>query len=158
MKRFAIAALFAISSAGSAFALDAHYSKDTTASAADAWAAIGDFCGIQNWHPALEKCELSSKDGKTLRTLHLKGGGTVLEELVEQNDKTMTQTYIILDGVLPVANYKSTLKVVAKGDGATYDWSGHFDAKKGVADDESLKTMNGVYAAGVDALVAKTSK
>lgn len=158
MKRFAIAVLMAAASATSALALDAHYSKDTKASAADAWAAIGDFCGIQSWHPAVEKCEMASKDGKTLRTLTLKGGGTILEELVEQNNETMTQTYIILDGVLPVANYKSTLKVEAKGDGATYDWSGKFDAKTGATDEDAVKTMNGVYGAGVDALVEKTSK
>src|SRR5450631_4461655 len=35
------------------------------------WAKIGDFCGIGNWHPAIEKCALSA-DGKT-RTLSLRG-------------------------------------------------------------------------------------
>jgi hypothetical protein len=144
-------------SATSALALDAHYSKDTPAPAAEAWGAIGDFCGISAWHPAVEKCELSQKDGATLRTLHLKGGGTVLEQLVEQNDKTMTQTYTILDGVLPVANYKSTLRVVPKGNGAAYDWSGSFDAK-GAPDADAVKTINGVYAAGIDSLVGKASK
>ncbi len=157
MKKLAIIAIATALSATSAAALDARYSKDTTAPPAKAWAAIGDFCGISAWHPALEKCELSQKDGATLRTLHLKGGGTILEQLVEQNDKTMTQTYIILGGVLPVTKYKSTLKVVPKGEGATYDWSGAFEAK-GVEDAESVKVMTGVYTAGVDALVSKTSK
>lgn len=157
MKTYVLAALGVAVSASSAFALEAHYAKDTTAAPAAAWAAIGDFCGISAWHPALEKCDISKKDGATFRTLTLKGGGTVLEQLVEQNDKTMTQTYTIIDGVLPVKNYKSTLKVVGKGSGATYDWSGSFDAKN-TSDAESVKTMNGVYGAGVDALVAKTSK
>jgi hypothetical protein len=157
MKKFATAALMTALSAPSAFALEAHYSKETAAVAGKAWAAIGDFCGISAWHPALEKCELSQKDGATLRTLYLKGGGTVLEQLVEQNDKTMTQTYVILDGVLPVAHYKSTLKVVPKGNGAAYDWSGSFDAKN-ASDADAVKTMNGVYAAGVDALVAIATK
>ncbi len=158
MKKIAIAALMTVLSATSAAALEARYSKDTTAPAATAWATIGDFCGISSWHPALEKCELSEKDGATLRKLFLKGGGTILEQLVEQNDKTMTQTYIILGGVLPVANYKSTLKVVPNGDGATYEWTGAFDAKKGVEGAESVKVMTGVYTAGVDALVDKSSK
>lgn len=157
MKKTTTSLLLLALSAQQAFALDAHYSKETSAAPAAAWAAIGDFCGISAWHPALEKCEISQKDGKTFRTLHLKGGGTVLEQLVEQNDKTMTQTYTIIDGVLPVSNYKSTLKVVPQGKGAVYDWSGQFDAKN-ASDADAVKTMTGVYAAGVDALVTKTSK
>lgn len=158
MKKSVLVAAFLAATATSAAALDAGYSKATTANAKTAWSAIGDFCGISAWHPALETCEISQKEGATLRTLTLKAGGTILEQLVEQNDETMTQTYIILEGVLPVANYKSTLKVVAKGDGAAYDWSGTFNAKEGVADEEAVKTMNGVYAAGVDSLVTKTSQ
>lgn len=157
MRKLVLVAVGIALSATSASALDAHYSKETSATAAKAWASIGDFCGISTWHPAVEKCELSQKDGATLRTLYLKGGGTVLEQLVEQNDKTMTQTYTILDGVLPVANYKSTLKVVPKGAGATYDWSGSFDAKN-ASEVEAIKTINGVYAAGIDSLVTKAIK
>ena len=157
MKHLALIAIATALASTSAAAVEARYSKDTSAPPAKAWAAIGDFCGISAWHPALEKCELSKKDGATLRTLTLKGGGTIIEQLVAQDDKTMTQTYVILEGVLPVANYKSTLKVLPKGDGATYDWSGTFDAK-GVADAESKKVITGVYTAGVDSLVNKTSQ
>ena len=49
-----------------ALALDAHVAKDTAGTAAAAWAAIGDFCGIASWHPAVAKCEISVKDGATL--------------------------------------------------------------------------------------------
>lgn len=157
MKKLALVAALTALSATSAAAIEAHYAKDTSASAAKAWATIGDFCGISKWHPALEKCELLKKDGATQRKLFLKGGGTILEQLVEQNDETMTQTYVILEGVLPVANYKSTLKVVPKGDGATFDWSGTFDAK-GAKDEESKKVISGVYTAGIDALVTQSSK
>ena len=52
--------------------------KTASKLSADAvWSKIGDFCGISNWHPAVEKCELSA-DGKT-RTLSLNGGGTIVE-------------------------------------------------------------------------------
>lgn len=156
MKKFALVAALSAFSATSAVALDAHYSKETTASPAKAWETIGDFCGISTWHPALEKCELLKTGDATQRKLFLKGGGTILEQLVEQNDETMTQTYVILEGVLPVANYKSTLKVVPKDNGAVYDWSGSFDAK-GAEDAESKKVISGVYSAGVDALVKKST-
>lgn len=157
MKTLIMAVIATAFSASSALSLEAHYSKDTKASAKAAWSQIGDFCGISKWHPALEKCELSSSDGKTRRKLYLKGGGTIFEELVEQNDETMTQTYVILEGVLPVANYKSTLKVIPKGSGSTFDWSGTFNAE-GAPDDEVVQTITGVYTAGVDSLVTKSAK
>jgi len=157
MKRLTLLAIATAISATHAAALEAHVSKVTSASPVKAWSAIGDFCGISAWHPAVTKCELSRKNGATQRKLTLKDGGTLLEQLVEQNDETMSQTYIILDGVFPVAHYKSTLKVLPNGDGAVYDWSGTFEAK-GAADAEAVKTISGVYTAGVDALVNKTSK
>lgn len=157
MKNTPLVVLAIVLSATSALALEAHYSKDTPAPAVKAWAAIGDFCGISRWHPVVEKCDLSQKNGATLRTLHLKGGGTLLEQLVEQNDKTMTQTYTIIEGSLPVANYKSTLKVVPKASGAAYDWSGSFDAKD-ASDADAVKAIGDVYAGGIDSLVEKISK
>lgn len=157
MKHAAFAVLAAGLFASPAMALDAQYSKDVAVPAAQAWAAIGDFCDISAWHPAVEKCELSQKDGATLRTLSLKGGGSILEKLVEQNDETMTLTYVIVEGALPVTNYKSTLKVVQSGENARFDWSGTFDAR-GVSDANAAKTINGVYAAGVDSLVDKSSR
>ena len=63
------------------------------------WSKIGDFCGISNWHPAVEKCELSA-DGKT-RTLSLKGGGTIVEALVKMDAAGHSYTYSIVSSPLP---------------------------------------------------------
>lgn len=149
----AVAATFAVSSSA-ALALDAHVAKDTKANAKAAWAAVGDFCGIANWHPAVAKCEILAKDGATFRTLTLKDGAKLLEKQTAFDAANMTYSYTIEDGPLPVANYKSTLKVIPKGDGATIDWSGNFDAK-GAPDADAVKTITGIYEGGVDALVAK---
>ena len=73
--------------AGSAFALDVKKAVDVPASPDAVWKTIGDFCGIANWHPAIEKCEISKKDGATFRTLSLKGGGTILEKQTAWDDK-----------------------------------------------------------------------
>ena len=139
------------------FALDAHVAKDTAGSAAAAWAAVGDFCGIASWHPAVANCEISIKNGATFRTLTLKDGAKLLEKQTAFDAAKMTYSYTIEEGPLPVANYKSTLKVVAKDKVATIDWSGTFDAK-GAPDADAVKTITGIYDGGVDALVAKTSK
>lgn len=139
----------------SAYALDAKVEKNSTASAASVWAAVGDFCGIAKWHPAVAKCVLSEKDGKTFRELTLGDGGKIFEEQVSFDAAKMTYTYKILESVLPVSNYQSTLSVVANGDGSTVSWGGTFDAKEGSTDEDAVKTMTGVYTAGVEAL-AKT--
>ncbi len=125
--------------------------KGTSAASADAvWTKIGDFCGISNWHPAIEKCVLSA-DGK-MRTLSLKGGGTVVEKLENRDDAGHSYSYSIVDGPLPVANYVSTISVAKDGAGSVVTWSGKYDAK-GASDADSKKTMDGVYQAGVDVLV-----
>lgn len=157
MKPVALTTLLLAFAASSAHALEARVTKDTPASAASAWAAVGDFCHIAVWHPAVAKCDLSSKDGDTLRTLTLKDGAQLVEKQVAIDGNTMSLTYTIVGGPLPIANYASTLKVVARPQGATFDWSGTFDAK-GVPDADAVKIITGIYAAGLDALVQQTSK
>ena len=60
-----------------ASAVESTYKADSSASVEASWKKVGDFCGIASWHPAIEKCELS--EGGKIRTLSLKGGGTVVE-------------------------------------------------------------------------------
>jgi hypothetical protein len=125
--------------------------KGTSAASADAvWAKVGDFCGISHWHPAIEKCALSA-DGK-MRTLSLKGGGTVVEKLENRDDAMHSYSYSIIEGPLPVANYMSTISVAKEGSGSIVTWSGKYDAK-GASDADAKKTMDGVYQTGVDMLV-----
>ena len=113
MLRHLAAAALAVAVASPAMALEAHKSVMVDATPAQAWAAVGDFCGISTWHPAVEKCELGKKDGKTIRTLSLKGGGTLVEE--ETAHGKTSYSYAILSGPLPVEKYRSTLKVEETG-------------------------------------------
>ena len=138
----------------SAFALDAKVAKDSTAPADASWAAVGDFCAISTWHPAVEKCVISEKDGNIYRTLSLKGGGTILEKQLTFDKAKMSYSYTIEESPLPIANYKSTLRVVPKDKGSTIEWSGTFDAK-GATDAEAVKVIAGIYEAGVGALAGK---
>jgi hypothetical protein len=126
--------------------------KATSKLSADAlWAKVGDFCGISKWHPALEKCELSA-DGK-MRTLTLKGGGTIVESLVKMDAAGRSYSYAIVSGPLPVANYTSTISVAPDGAGSIVTWAGKYDAK-GASDADAKKAIDGVYESGVKALTA----
>ena len=138
----------------SAMALDVKKSLDVAAAPDAVWKAIGDFCGIGTWHPAVEKCELQQKDGKTFRLLSLKGGGQILEQQSAWDDVAHSYGYTIVESPLPVANYASTLSVAANGSGSTITWVGQFDAKD-APDDKAKEVIGGIYDAGLAGIAAK---
>ncbi|AYO82333.1 MULTISPECIES: SRPBCC family protein [Methylobacterium] len=149
-----LAALALAASTVAGHALEVTRSADIAAPPAKVWQTIGEFCGIGDWHPAIEKCVLSDKDGMKVRTLSLKGGGTLKEEQVSRDDKVMSYTYTILEGPLPVADYKSTLAVAPEGTGSKVTWSGTFNAK-GAPDTVAVDAIQGIYESGLKALSDK---
>ncbi|ORE95769.1 hypothetical protein ATO13_02885 [Stappia sp. 22II-S9-Z10] len=148
MKRttLAIAALLALP--GYAFAADVSGTVTTTADAKAAWAALGDFCGIEAWHPAVTACSMEDHGGTKRRTLTLGDGSTIVEDLVAWDDADMAYTYRIIESPLPVDNYESTIKVTSTADGARVDWTGTFDPK-GMSEGDAVGVMQGVYDAGL---------
>ncbi|MBE7204070.1 MAG: SRPBCC family protein, partial [Parafilimonas terrae] len=137
-----------------ALALEVTKSVDVAASPETVWKTIGGFCGIGDWHPVIEKCALSKKGGKDVRTLSLKGGGTIVEEEESRNDKKMDYTYTILEGPLPVTDYHSTIMVAKAGNGSKVTWQGTFKAK-GAPDDKAKEAIAGVYEAGLKGIADK---
>ena len=153
MSKF-LAAAIALAMAAPAFAIEVKKHVVVNATPEAAWAAIGDFCGISTWHPAVAGCALTKEGKKTLRTLSLNGGGTIVERMTRWDDAKMRYSYIILSGPLPVANYHSTLSVHAGRKGTVIRWSGTFDAKD-APDDKATEAIAGVYDSGLAALVKK---
>jgi hypothetical protein len=137
------------------FALDVTKTVDVQTAPAKVWSVIGDFCGIGQWHPAIEKCALSTDGGKTLRTLSLKGGGTIVESQTARDDAKMAYTYAIVSGPLPVSDYSSTLSVAPKASGATVTWTGSFKAK-GAPDAVAVDAITGIYESGLKAIADKS--
>jgi hypothetical protein len=133
-----------------AFAVDSSVTMTSSMSPDALWKKIGAFCGIGDWHPAVEKCVLSS-DGKE-RTLALKGGGALVERLETLDPSNRSYTYTILSGPLPVANYHSTISVSPDPKGSTIKWVGKYDAK-GASDGDAKKVIDGIYESGEKALV-----
>ena len=120
------------------------------------WAALGDFNGLNRWHPAVANSDLNG-DGKnagTNRVLTLGDGAKISETLVEYNDSDMSYTYTITESPLPVSEYVSTLKVEANDKGTTtVTWSSSFNAS-GVPDEKAIEIISGVYDGGLEALQA----
>lgn len=136
------------------FAIDVMKSIDVAAPPAKVWSTIGDFCGIGTWHPAIEKCVPSTKGTAMLRTLSLKGGGTIVESQTNRDDKAMSYTYAIVDGPLPVSDYSSTLTVKPSGSGSKVTWTGTFKAK-GAPDAVAKDAIEGIYTSGLAAIADK---
>jgi uncharacterized protein YndB with AHSA1/START domain len=155
MKTLVATALaLATASITPALALEVSKSVDVAAPPAKVWQTIGDFCGIGTWHPAIETCAPSTKDGKPVRTLSLKGGGTIVEEQLARDDRKMDYSYTILESPLPVSDYKSTITVTPNGSGSTVQWQGTFKAK-GADDAKAKEVIAGIYDAGLNGIAGK---
>jgi hypothetical protein len=130
-----------------------HASIMLPATAQSVWATIGEFGGIDKWHPAVRKSEQSESGGTVTRSLDLHGGGVILERLETKDDEGKTYSYSILEGPLPVANYKSTLLVTENADrrSCTVEWSSEFTAS-GAPEAEAVGIVRGIYEAGFESL------
>ena len=161
----ACASLFLISGSSWAAATPLAVTKTVTvnAPAAQVWAKVKDFNGLNNWHPAVAKDDVVEGENNkvgAVRLLTLKDGGTIKEKLLAFNANRHSFKYAIMEGVLPVSDYTSTVTVKPAGkDKSTVTWSGRFKRKNTGAkpgdnenDKTALDTMSAVYQAGLDNL------
>jgi mxaD protein len=136
---------------------------EINASAHKVWKAVESFDALNTWHPAVAKDEIVEGTNDTVgavRLLTLKDGGTLKEKLLAFDPKAHKFHYAILEGVLPVSDYTSTLTVTSAGKGrSTVTWSGHFrrkDTGDSPADNANDKTatdtITGVYQSGLQNL------
>lgn len=127
------------------------------------WSKISDFNGLNTWHPAVAKSEILSGTNNqkgAIRLLTLQDGGTIKEKLLRYNSKGMSFKYSIIEGVLPVSHYISTISVKpGKDGGSVVEWYGKFQRKSPLAnppsgeDDTTAKnTITSVYKAGLENL------
>jgi mxaD protein len=166
-KIFAAACLVASAASGFVMAaappLSVKKSVTIAAPADKVWDVVKDFDGWTHWHPALASDEIVSGTNNTVgavRLLTLKGGGTIKEKLLEYNAAGHRYRYSILESVLPVSNYSSSIVVSATGTNKTLvTWSGQFKRKDPSAsppdnanDQTAVDTITGVYQAGLDNL------
>jgi len=127
------------------------------APAAGVWAAIRNFDGLQDWHPAVAASPADKANAEgSVRRLSLQGGGAIVETLEQHDDGRMSYTYTMEDGgPLPVAGYRSTITVSADGAGSQVEWRGDFSAAPGTADGDATQTMRGVYRGGLESIKGK---
>ncbi len=128
-------------------------SQEFPVPADEVWKLIGRFNALPDWHPAVEKSEQEGEGVGATRTLHLAGGGTIVERLESMDDGERVYSYSILNSPLPVSNYHSTLRVRDGSDGKStvVEWSSEFESK-GVPEGDAAKVIQGIYEAGLENL------
>jgi len=121
----------------------------------EVWQRVGDFNGLNLWHPAVSASRLlagSNNQAGAERLLTLGNGATISERLLEHSDSHKLYRYAILESPLPVRDYQSSLRVEpAPGGQALATWQGVFVAH-GASDDEALAVVEGIYSGGLDQL------
>ena len=143
--------------AGSGFAASGlSITREATldAAPATAWKLIGNFQGLDVWHPALAGSQGTGNAAGSTRVLSLVGGGTINEKLTAYSATKRSLTYVIVKSPLPVKNYVSTMTVSPTGDGKSLvKWTSTFDAN-GADDAKAKEVIGGIYDAGLSKATA----
>ena len=133
-------------------------SINVNGSPATVWAAIGPFCSISEWHPAIASC---SEDGKSPPTRTLKtrdGDATFVELQTARNPIRHSYSYTFISAPIPVTNYNSTLSIFANGHGgSTVRWSGVYRPNPGM-DLAAANALSGIYVSGLQSIQARLAK
>lgn len=149
--------------ADEAQSLSAHEEVAVDAPATKVWEKISNFNDLGAWHPAVKSTEITAGANNKVgaeRLLTLQDGGTIKEKLLAYNAKSKTFKYSIVEGVLPVTDYVSTVTVKPAGKGKSLViWKGTFKRKdtsatpaEGQNDATAVKVISGVYRGGLDNL------
>jgi hypothetical protein len=115
------------------------------------WALIGDFGGLQRWHPRVSRLDLSW-EGR-IRTIHFDDGGHAVERLDARNDLARRYAYVVVDSSLPMQSCRGTLQVAGDGgdSGSVVTWSSEFEPV-GDSETATVSALRGLYADGLAAL------
>lgn len=154
MKLAVIATAALLLGAGSASAITVKKRTEAPGLPPEIWAVVGDFCAIKDWHPAAADCVIEKDGDVVYRIITLKGGAKLKEKLTGKDD--LSYSYEIVDGPLPVKNYKSRLwlEVDDEPDRSVILWQSDFDAN-GATDDEAKEKIAGILADGVKGIKQK---
>ena len=143
-SRALLAGTFVVAATGMSHAASVYKHVDVKASADKVWALIGPFCSIKDWHPAIGRCT----ETNGVRTLTTKDGRSHFVE--KQTDrKQLSYSYAIEKSPLPITGYRSTIKVLPRGDGTTtVEWSSTFTPDAG-KEQAATDAIGGIYDAGL---------
>lgn len=92
----------------------------------EVWNLIGDFCDIDDWHPAFSDCQLKVVDGRLHRFLTTPDDEQFEERRIAV-EAGLSYTYKLANSPLPIENYTATLAVEPLN-GTRIRWSAKFSS------------------------------
>ena len=127
--------------------------QQTFAASPDAvWKYLGDFAGIGDWMPGIEKTEIEGEGIGSLRKLYFNPTTFVVEALKALDDSARSLSYSIEEGPAPVENYLATITVVEDGGQTRVDWTATFDTPDGVDPEVIKPALSGAYTGALATL------
>lgn len=133
-------------------------SADVNGSVSAVWSMIGPFCAIKDWLPPVGTCT-EKADAMPERTLVTRDGkATFVEAQTARSEAEHSYSYTFKSSPLPVTDYVSTIKVVARTDGiSTVTWSSTFVPNTGKEKD-AIEALTGIYDFGLTMIKSKFAK
>lgn len=125
------------------------------------WAAVRNFDGLPDWHPAVAESRIeggaAADQVGCVRAFRLKDGGLIRERLLALSDYDLSCSYSILESPMGVDDYVATLKLTPITDGArTFaEWSAEFDCAPEREAELEASIGGQVFQGGFDALKAR---
>lgn len=132
--------------------------RTVPAPADQVWSDLRTFRGIERFLPPIQRSEVDGDGPGAIRVCTMEDGGKLEERLERVDDDRRELEYSILDGPMPLENYRSTMQVREEGPSScTVIWTCTFDALDG-ADAELETSMSQLYASGLDGLAELYAK
>jgi hypothetical protein len=135
------------------------YTSSVIAAPADrVWAAIRDFNGLPDWHPAIAESRIEggapADQVGCVRAFRLQDGGFIRERLLALSDYDFSCTYSILESPMGVEDYVATLKLtpITDGNRTFAEWSAEFACPPEREAELVALVGNDVFQGGFDAL------
>ena len=146
----------AITGAQATSAWSADYKVERTLQLSSAsttvWNMVGDFCDIDDWHPALAACDLEVIDGSLHRNLTTVDGSVFVEKRIAVEPE-LSYTYKIVDSSLPIENFTATFSIESLN-GSLISWSGRFSS-----DDPKMESaIAEMFEVGISSIESKLAQ
>lgn len=104
-----------------------------------------EFGGLEKILPdMIESLKVTGSGLGALRTVKLKGGGTVIERLDAAFDGRLFAYTITFNDTMPFENYCAVVTLADAGDKTLAKWGSNWDAK-GASEDEIKTMLTGLY-------------
>ena len=134
------------------------FRADLSSPANVVWNLVGPFDSLPLWHPLVAACTLErEKDGSVLRHIRLRDGTPIVNRETARSDAAHFYSYELVEGPLSVVFYRSTLRLIERGDDrCTLDWASTFDSGN-APEDEVEQRVESLIGPGVRALSERFS-